>query len=356
MLRQDYGTFSLSAATGEHMVSGLGVWLEDVARAWHVVLALAALGLVELLRRRELRPALLPILGMAAAGLSLLVVSRLPEQSYTPAVLGHLQGAMALTGSLLIGIGTQVVRSLRTTTAWRNTVAALVTAAIGGWLTIGWTAADVSRDHTLQVHARGIALELPEDAVYVTEGDVEVFLGVPAGRGLRYPVSQPLSSLPWYASRTAPRVEPRVLGGRPLDDWSRFLDECLARGLVVASSSRSLVDTPAGVPELRGLLYVARSGATEELTPATIAGAIRLAPVAEELPVLPRRGHAFSRFYVRRFARAYAGAGETLRRLGATELAAQADSVAAALDHGEPRPIRSRLLTAFVAGCRGRGF
>ena len=357
VLRQDYGTFTLSSATGPSMVSGLRVWIEDVVRAWNVVLLLGAAGLIDLLRRRELRPALLPILGTVAAGLGLLFVSRLPEQSYTPAVLEHFQGAITLSGSLLIGIGTQVVRTLRTTTAWRNAVLGLVAVAIGVWVALGWAQADASRDRTLQLFARGLALELSDDMVYVTEGDVEAFLGVPTEHGVRFPVSAPLSSLPWYASRTAPRLEPRVLGrGGSLDDWSGFLGECLSRDLAVAASSRSLVGTPAAVPELRGLLYVTRSGSTEELTRATIAGAIRLAPLAERLPDLPRRGHAFSRFYVRRFARAYAGAGEALRRLGAFEPAAQAESVAVALDRGDPRVRRSRLLTDFVQACRSRGF
>lgn len=357
VLRHDYGTFSLSAATGASMVSGLRVWIEDVAREWNVVLLLGAVGLVELVRRRELHPALLPIVGTAAGGLGLLLLSRLPEQSYTPAVLEHLQGPMTLSGSLLIGIGMQAVRSLRTTTAWRNAVVGLVALAIGGWLALGWPVADASRDRTLEIYARGVALEISDDAVYVTEGDVETFLGVPTGRGVRFPVSEPLSSVPWYASQTAPQLEPRVLGrGGSLDEWSSFLGDCFSRGLEVASSSRTLVETPTGVPELRGLLYVARPGSTEELTRATIAGAIQLAPLAEQLPVLPRRGHAFSRFYVRRFARAYAGAGEALRQLGAAGLAAQANSVALALDRGDPRARRSRLLTAFVEGCRSRGF
>ena len=357
VMRQDYGTFSLSAASGPSMVSGLGVWIEDVARGWHVASLLAVLGLIELLRRPRLRPSLVPIAGTAVAGLALLALSRLPAQSYTAAVLGHVQGPMTLAGSLLIGVGTQAVWSLRTTAAWRNVLAGLVAVAIGAWLALGWPEADVSADRTLELYARGIARELPDDAVYVTEGDVETFLGVPVGGGVRFPVSQPVASLRWYAERTAPRLEPRVLGpGTILDDWASFLAACRSRGLPVASSSMTLIATPAGVPELRGLLYVARAGSQQELTPGTIAAAIRLAPLADQLPVLPRRGHAFSRFYVRRFARAYAGAAEALRRLGAPEPAARADSIALALDHGDPRRHRSRLLAAFVEDCRGRGF
>ena len=103
-------------------------------------------------------------------------------------------------------------------------------------------------------------------------------------------------------------------------------------------------------------MYVADSGATEELTVESVAGAIRLAPLAKELPVLPARGHAFSRFYVRRFARAYAGAAEALRRHGATEAAIRADAVADALNQALPGDRRARLLDSFVAACRDLGF
>ena len=357
VLREDYGTFALSASTGSNMESGLAVWIEDVAREWHVVLLLAAAGLVALVRRRELRPALAPIAWTAMAGAVLLFVSRVPELSYSREVLEHLQGPMALSGALLIGLGTQAVQSFRATTAWRRGVAAGVALVSIAWLVLGWPVADTSHDQTLTLFTRGVGLELSDDMVYVTEGDAEAFMGASAAGGIRYPVSQPLASLSWYASYTAPRLEPRVLQNREaVDDWTRFLGACFSRGLAVGCTSPSLVETPAGTPELRGLLYVARPGATEELTRFTVAGAVDLAPLAVQLPSLPGRGHAFSRFYVRRFARAYAGAGEALRRMGATEIAAQADSIADALNRGSPRAVRSELLTRFVADCRARGF
>jgi hypothetical protein len=353
-LRRDYGTFSLAATTGSPAVLGIGVWLEDVLRDWNVALPIAVLGLVEIARRRDLRSAAASILGTAALGLLLLDRARLPQQTYSAAVLEHLQGPMAIAGSLLIGLGTEAL-GRRASPAARRFLLVAAVAVVGAWLSLGWPVADLSRDRTLTLYARGVALELRDEHVYVTEGDVEAFLGVPTAHGPRYPVSQPLASLPWYVQGTWPRLEPRVLGGRPVETWDGFLRACFAQRRSVVSSSPSLIATPDAVPELRGLVFVADSGATEELTAETVAGAIRLATLAKELPVLPARGHAFSRFYVRRFARAYAGAAEALRRRGAMQAAVQADSVADALNQAAPSDRRARLLDSFVASCRDLG-
>jgi hypothetical protein len=116
------------------------------------------------------------------------------------------------------------------------------------------------------------------------------------------------------------------------------------------------VTLPSSKPELRGLLLVARPGNPEVLTRETVAGAARLAPLAAELPSLPPRGHPFSRFYALRFARAYAGAGAALRRLGDSTLAVRADSVEAALLHEAPAAERGKRLRAFTEGARASGF
>src|SRR5262249_7936965 len=153
----------------------------------------------------------------------------------------------------------------------------------------------------------------------------------------------------------APRLEPRVLAGSSVtvEDWSGFVAACLSRGLTIAATSPSLMSAPGSTPELRGLLYVARPSATQELTEMTIAPAAGLSPFTKALPALKPGGHEFSRFYQRRFARAYAGAAEALRRGGAASLAARADSVADAINRGDPRVERARLLDEFVAGLAG---
>jgi hypothetical protein len=202
-----------------------------------------------------------------------------------------------------------------------------------------------------------VGLELPADAAYVTEGEVESFLGAPTPQGRRYPISNPMAPLDWYAQRVAPRLEPRVIGKEvSIEDWDRFLQACFGRGLALASTSRDLIATTVGVPELRGLVYVARAGNREELTVASVVAAVRLAPLAAELPALRPGSHEFSRFYVRRFARAYAGAAAALARLGAAQAANRANEVAMALDRGDDPAGRRRLIEAFVAEARGMGF
>ena len=356
VLRQEYGTFSLSAATGTDTVSGVGIWLQDILRDWNVMLLLAVAGLADIARRRDLRPGLVPIIGTAALGLALLLRAHLPHQTYSGAVLEHLQGPVTIAASLLIGLGAEAL-GRRASSAGRRILLVAVVAALAAGLFGGWPAADLSKDRTLMLYARGVALELRDEHVYVTEGDVEGFLGAPMPAGPRYPVSQPMMSFPWYASGTAPRLEPRVLGsGRLIQTWDDVLQASFDQGRPVLSSSPGLIATAQAVPELRGLVYVAEPGATEDVTVESVAAAIRLAPLARELPVLPARGHAFSRFYVRRFARAYAGAAEALRRRGATEAAVRADAVADALNQAVPGDRRARLLDSFVTACRDLGF
>lgn len=360
VLRREYGTFSLSAASGEASVSGLSVFVQDAWRGWNVALALLAAGVVVLLgdaKRRPARPVLLVTLGL---GLVLAAIAKLPEQTYSAAVLSRLEGPLVIAGAILIGLGFDALRRALKSPPGRGATGVARSADVAAGLAIvaalvsGWPEADVSRDRTLSLHAAGIALELPDQAVYATEGDVETFMGIETRTGTRFPISGPEITPDWYWRDVVPKLEPRVMQpGVVVDQWSDFLSACSARGLAIASTSPTLISLPDGTPELRGLIFVARSGSDSELTAASVAAAARLAPLAEALPRLPEHGHAFSRFYARRFARAYAGAAEALRREG-DPLAACADSIADAINRDAPAAERSSLLRSFVARCTQR--
>jgi hypothetical protein len=354
-LRFDYGSFSLSAAQDVATRSALGLWLREIAAWWNVGLALVALGAWTLATRPALRAARAPLVILILAGLAILWRGRLPEQSYSDAYLEKLQGPATLAAALLLGLGAQRLTE-RLGPGRRRALDLIAVAAILTWLALGWPRADASHDRTLDLYARGVGQELPAGAMYVTEGEVEAFLGVPTPEGMRFPISAPMTPLEWYARATAPRLEPRVLQGAPLDDWDQFLVAGLQRSLSIASTSPGIVTTPFGVPELRGLLYVARAGSRDELTDSTIAAAVKLAPLAAELPALRPGTRPFSRFYVRRFARAYAGAAEALRRRGSRVLAAEADSIAASLDRGRDARVRRQRLAGFVTRARAAGF
>jgi hypothetical protein len=354
-MRVDYGSFSLSAAQDVATRSGLALWIREVATWWNVGLVLVAIGAWALLTRRELRPARSPLSTLLLAGLVILWRGRLPEQTYSDAYLEKLQGPAMLAAALLLGLGAQRLAQWMGPRRQRALDVAVV-AAIAAWLVLGWPRADASHDGTLELYARGIGQELPHGAVYVTEGEVEAFLGVPSATGVRFPLSATMTPLDWYSRETAPRLEPRMLNGARLEDWDQFLVGCFKQGLSVASASPGIVTTPFGVPELRGLIYVASAGARAELTDTTITAAVRLAPLAAELPLLRPGTRPFSHFYVRRFARAFAGAAEALRRRGASELAAEADSIASSLDRGRDVRDRRRRLDQFVARARGAGF
>jgi hypothetical protein len=355
MLRREYGTFSLSAAQGPETLSGLPVLLQDAWRAWSVALLLFAIGFVELFRRRALRQVCRPLWEVLFAGLGLVGIARLPVQTYSAAVLARLEGPVVIAGAVFIGYGFEALRGALRSAEARACADVAAALAIAAALVTGWREADVSRDATLALHAAGIALELPDGAVYVTEGDVETFQGVLMQTGLRFPVSGPEITPEWYWRDVVPKLEPRVMQpGVVVNQWCDFLSACTARGLAVASTSPTLIASPDATPELRGLIFVARAGSDSELTAASVAAAARLAPLAEALPRLPARGHAFSRFYARRFARAYAGAAEALRRKGDPALAAGADSVADAINRDAPVAERASLLHSFVARCPRR--
>jgi hypothetical protein len=354
-LRADYGTFGMSGAAGEGALSGLALWCGEALRVWHVALLALLAGAIALCTRRAWRSAALPVFGLALAALALLGRATLPEQSYSAAILVRLGGPAALAGGVMIGLGWQALRE-RAGVRFERAFDALAIVAIAAWLAFGWREADVSRDRTLDLYAQGLAAEMPREAVYVAEGDVECFLGIPSPGGRRFPVASPQMALDYYTSVVAPRLEPRLFHGQAYASWEDVLKECERLGLTVAGASVPTVTLPSSRPELRGLLLVARPGNTEVLTRETVAGAVRLAPLAAELPSLPPRGHPFSRFYALRFARAYAGAGAALRRLGDSTLAVRADSVEAALLHEAPAAERGKRLRAFTEGARASGF
>ncbi len=354
-LRADYGTYALSAETGAAASWALPIWLGDLARVWNVGLLLVALGAFTLMRRRELRPALFPVLGTLAAGAAILVAGRLPEQSYSREVLEHLQGPATFAAAVLLGIGCESLCDQLRGPRARRALDALVVLAAAAWLLAGWAEADASHDRTLDLYARGIALELPRDAAFVTMSDIEVFLGAHGPEGTRYPISAAAFPLEWYRREVIPRLDPMLAGGGSRGGWGDMMRSCLARGRPAASSSDALIATPLAVPELRGLIFLARPGATTDLTRESVAAALRLVPLAERLPDLPSRGHAFTRFYSRRFGRAYAGAAEALRREGQAATAARAEAVAQAILGSAGRADRNRLLAEFASACRDSG-
>jgi hypothetical protein len=103
-------------------------------------------------------------------------------------------------------------------------------------------------------------------------------------------------------------------------------------------------------------LLLAPPGGSQALTRETVAAAVRLGPITAAIPELPAHGHAFSRFYTVRFARAYAGAALALRASGDSAVAVLADSVEAALQHYLPAAERRRRLEAFATGAHASGF
>jgi hypothetical protein len=355
-MRVDSGTFEMSGVQGAGTLSGIGVWFAEAARTWNVALALAAIGAVALAVSPARRAGTVPILGGLLVGLAMLLRAHLPEQTYTAPELSRIGGPVSIAGALLVGLGWQVVRERFTGLAGRRALDALAVLAAVAWLAFGWPVADASHDRTLDLYTRGLAMELPPDAVYVAEGDVECFYGVPSAGGRRFPIAAPQCSLDRYQQQIAPHIEPRVFDGRRIyPTWEDVIHECDRRGLTVAGASIGYVAIQPEIPELDGLLLVARPGNREMLTRATVTAAVQLAPLTAELPALPARGHAYSRFYALRFARAYAGAAVVLRRSAAPEAGALADSVDGALRRFLPVPERRTRLRAFVAAAHAAG-
>jgi len=175
-LRVDYGSFSLSASQEVATRSALALWIRELASWWNAGLLLVVLGAWMLATRRELRAARAPLAILLIAGLAILWRGRLPEQSYSDAYLEKLQGPATIAAALLLGLGAQRLADWMGARRSRALDVAAI-AAIVAWLVLGWPRADASHDRTLELYARGVGQELPEGTVYVTEGEVEAFLG-----------------------------------------------------------------------------------------------------------------------------------------------------------------------------------
>jgi len=343
-LRIEYGPLSFSAAGAGDSVSALAAWWSEALRAWNVALVVAIVGVLALRRAGAARATVVVAAAGAAAGL--LALARLPFQSYSAAYLEKLDGPFTLVAAILVGLGVDVLARRGPTV--RRALAGLVALAAVAWLVTGWRGADAAHDRTIEIHQRALAAEISPAWVYVTEGDVETFDGVPDARARRFPIMGPELALPWYWTAVAPRLEPRVLAGEPPPvTWEDFLGRCFARGLPVASTSGAIVALDSIEPELRGLLYLARPGNRTMFTDSTIASAVRLAPFAAELPVVaPER--TLSRFYARRFARAFSGSAEALRGAHRSAAAATGDSAASAILRALPAAERRARIDAFV--------
>ncbi len=344
VLRIEYGPLAFSAAGGAETMTALGAWWSEALRTWNVALLLAVVGFFSLRRVGPARATVVVAALGAAAGL--LALARLPFQSYSAAYLEKLDGPFTLAAAILVGLGVETLA--RRDAATRRVLAVVVALAAIAWLVTGWRGADAAHDATIEIHQRALASELSPDWVYVTEGDVETFDGVPVAHGRRFPVMGPEMAFPWYWTAVAPRLEPRVLAGEPAPlDWVDFLHRCFAHGLPVAGTSGAVVAVDSLTPELRGLLYLAQPGGRALFTDATIAAAIRLAPFAAALPTVPPE-RTLSRFYARRFARAFSGAAEALRAAGRGAAAATGDSVASAILRGLSPAERRARIDAFV--------
>lgn len=345
-LRLEYGPLAFAASGGTDTLSGFSAWAASALRVWNVALLVALLGLFALRRAGPARATV--VIAAAGAAIGLLALARLPFKSYSTAYLEKLDGPIVLAGAILFGLGVDGLRrGLPRAARWPVDV--VVALAAIAWLVTGWRGADAAHDRTIELHQQALAAELSPGWVYATEGDVETFDGVPAARVRRYPVMGPEVEFEWYWRNVAPRLEPRVLDRDtpPPASWEEFLARCFARNLTVAATSGAILAVDSIVPELRGLLYVARPAGRTLFTDSTVAAAVRLAPVAADLPVVPP-GRTLSLFYQRRFARAFAGAAEALRDAGRTTDAATADSAASGILRGLPAAERRARLDAFV--------
>src|SRR5262249_54108191 len=156
-------------------------------------------------------------------------------------------------------------------TVTRRAIDAVAMLGIAAWLVLGWREADASHDRTLDLYTQGVAAELPAGAVYVAEGDVECFYGIPSDRGRRFPVAAPQISLGVYQREAAPKIEPRLFDGHhAYETWDEFLSECVMRGLTVAGAAVATVALAPAQPELHGLLLIAPPGGSNVVSRETI--------------------------------------------------------------------------------------
>jgi hypothetical protein len=335
-LREEYGSFALTGAAPGRTIDGLEVFASDLARYAAVTVIIALIGGAVLMRRRHRRIVAVGVLGMVLAGLLVLLRARMPAELLAVGYLSKLDGPTVLGLAILGGFGVDAIQ--RQPGSWiprrllDGSVAALAVVSLG----LGWSAADVSRDDTLDLVARGLSTELPRNAVYLAENDVESFMGVPTQGGVRYPISIGLLSRPWYIDTVAPHIEPRLkISETPEASAESIVEQALSDGLSVASTNEETVEGPGRKATLDGLLYITDGRDDPAYTAETAHAAIELCSVVDELPALPADGHVFSRHFFHRFSRAYAGAATFFEAEGKSPPAASARAVEHALNDGK---------------------
>ena len=344
-LRTEYGSLSLSGDEAGRTISGIGTFGRDLVRYAALTVVFAAIGSAALARDRARRLVAIGLGGMLVAGLSVLLRARMPAELLAMGYLPKLDGPTVFALAVLAGIGVDAARRCAVRPPVRRLCDLTVAACAVGSLLNGWSAADASRDDTLDLVATGIGGELPRNAVYLAENDVESFLGAATPGGTRFPLVVGLLPQPWYVDTVAPRVEPRVkLSDRAQPTPGTIVGEALSEGLSVASTNEKILEVPGHHPTLEGLLYVEDGRNDPPLSTETVRAAVALCPVVDALPALPADGHVFSRHFFHRFSRAYEGAALYLESEGETAPAAAARDVEHALDRGDDR-------SAWIASC-----
>lgn len=344
-LRVDYGVIDLSPRTGAVARHGLDVAAEQIMRAWGPGVLLAGPALAVLARER--RAAAVALGGSLVAGLLLLARMREPGDGDVEivATLERFVGVAVLPGALLVAVGAEHL-SARAGRLARVLRAAILVTAVSLILPCRDVVA-AAQDRTLEVLLDAAGRSLPADAVFLGATDLDVFGGVPAPGGRRFPlaiVSDRVAER--YRLEVVPVIEPRLRDVEPeMHAWSRA---ALARGWMLAALTEEVLP-PDVTSQLRGLWMVAGAGVDAESSDDAISAAVALCPAVSPFEALPEPHHGRLRTARRFFARAYEAAAYREAADGRLDDARRTSELARAVAAAVDPPAWRAGCDAFVA-------
>ncbi len=191
---------------------------------------------------------------------------------------------------------------------------------------LGQSESDFSEDRTLEIYREALGAQLPEKAFYMATSDLEPFYGVPNRRvlnhseepgksGIRFPQT---GDFDWYIERMTLRNEPRIASlelGQKTPGLYNVLQKAFEKGFEIYSTSPELL-VASGHPVAKvGLFYVITSLPTEKLKHKILEACINICGVlSKNHRPFPQNGHGYSRFLLKEFKSAFAGAAKFLSR------------------------------------------
>jgi hypothetical protein len=303
LLRADYGTFRLGATDVSFLRTSLEVLVERVAS-----LPLHALAMVMGLLVAWRGPRGVLFVGATAlSALGFLHIAGLPPPA--DPYLERFHGVFVMPAAFLLGWAMHFLetRGPRATPLVPLLSIALAGSAFG----VGVQRCDLSNRREQDIYRRALGATLPPSALWLAGNDREVLGGAVIEGDHRYPLNAATRSSRYWRE-TAPLVEPRLLALGDVTDAAVLREKAIARGIMLVSTERQLVDPAGDRARLRGLFWVVDGVEGDDIDAETVRAAAALCPFVVEFSTRPQDAPGFGGYSMLPFARSFDAASTVL--------------------------------------------